>query len=322
MHAAAMSLAPLPGPLPGSVLVALSVGVRPIGSIYLVGGPEQFSPNPESLAGLPSAETLEAMSSLVALSLERAAAVEKLVDAQAAAQSDRLRATLLDAVTHDLRTPLTSIKASVTSLLTQAALRPDQRQELLTVIDEESDRLNHLIAEAVEMAQLDAKAVRLDRRPHALARLIGDALASVRSRWPDRAVALVTGRSHEHLPDAMVDEALVAKVLLHLVENAAKYSSKGAPIAVSIERHGPWLQVAVTDHGPGIPEKEQARIFDKFYRSPAHRYQAQGSGMGLPIARAIVEAHGGTLTVESTPAEGSTFRFTLPVGDRAANPHP
>ncbi len=315
MHAAAMSVAPLPGPAPGSMLVALAVGVRPVGSIYLVCGPGELT-DPE---GLPSAETLEAMSSLVALSLERAAAVEKLVDAQASAESERLRATLLDSVTHDLRTPLTSIKASVTSLLTQTALRPDQRQELLTVIDEESDRLNHLIAEAVEMAQLDAKAVRLDRQPHVLAELVGDALESVRSRWPDRTVSLVTEKmQQEQLPDAMVDEALVAKVVLHLVENAAKYSAKGAPIAVAIERHGAFLEVSVTDHGPGIPEKEQVHIFDKFYRSPAHRYQVQGSGMGLPIARAIVEAHGGTLTVTSSPGEGSTFRFTLPCIERTA----
>ncbi len=309
LRSAAMSTTPLAGPIPGSVLVAMTVGVRPIGSIYLACDSDEVFPEAQ---GLPSAGTLEAMSSLVALSLERAAAVEKLVDAQAAAQGDRLRATLLDSVTHDLRTPLTSIKASVTSLLSQTALNPDQRRELLTVIDEESDRLNHLIAEAIEMAQLDAKAVRLDRRPHVLSRLLGDVLDSVRSRWPDRAISPAMGKAGR-VPDALVDAALVAKVLMHLLENAAKYSTPGTPIDVSIARRGSWLEVSVTDRGPGIPEREQARIFDKFYRNPAHRSRVQGSGMGLPIARAIVEAHGGTLTVESTPGEGSTFRFTLPV---------
>jgi two-component system sensor histidine kinase KdpD len=316
LHAAAMATAPFAGPAPGSVFVALAVGVRPIGAIYLACDAEEFFPH---APGLPSAGTLEAMSSLVALSLERATALEKLVDAQASAQSDRLRATLLDSVTHDLRTPLTSIKASVTSLLSQTTLKPDQRQELLTVIDEESDRLNHLIAEAIEMAQLDAKAVRLDPRPHALAQLLGDVLASVRSRWPDRAVSLVTAKMQsEPLPDAFADEALIAKVLLHLVENAAKYSTPGTPIRVSIERRGAWLEVSVADQGPGVPPKEQERIFDKFYRNPAHRYRVQGSGMGLPIARAIVEAHGGTLTLNSAPGAGSTFRFTVPCAERAA----
>ncbi len=306
LQAAADARGPLAGPVAGSVLVPLAVGVRPVGAIYLACETAEIFPHAQ---GLPSAETLEAMSSLVALSLERAAAVEKLVHANAAAESDRLRATLLDAVTHDLRTPLTSIKASVTSLLSQTALRADQREELLTVIDEESDRLNRLIAEAVEMAELDARSVRLDRQADAIVPLFEEVLEGAAPRWPDRAVRL-------HAADpgcrAHIDRALVAKVLLHLVENAAKYSAAGAPITVSVEPRGKSVLVSVADRGPGIEPAEQRRIFDKFYRNPVQRYRVQGSGMGLPIARAIVEAHGGTLTVESSPGAGSTFRFTLP----------
>ncbi len=307
LQMASAATAPFAGPSAGSVLVPLSVGVRRVGAIYLACESGEFYPASESL---PSPETLEAMSSLVALSLERAAAVEKLVDAHAAAESDRLRATLLDAVTHDLRTPLTSIKASVTSLLSQTTLREDQREELLTVIDEESDRLDRLIAQAVEMAELDARSVRLDRRTVALAQLFEDVLEGVRQRWPGRVISL---RAKEPAARAFVDPALAARVLLHLVENAAKYANPGTAIDVAIEARGRWLHVLVSDHGPGIPVAEQRRIFNKFYRSPEQRYRVQGTGMGLPIARAIVEAHGGTLTVESVPGEGSTFRFTLPV---------
>ncbi len=303
LQAAARATAPFAGPAAGSVLLPLAVGVRPVGAIYLESESEGVFP---AARGLPSAETLEAMSSLVALSLERASAVGKLVHAEAAAESDRLRATLLDAVTHDLRTPLTSIKAAVTSLLSQGGLRADQREELLTVIDEESDRLNRLIAEAMEMAELEARSVRLDRHMCALGPLFAEVLEVARERWPERVVSL-TGDAR-----AFVDAGLVRKVLLHLVENAAKYSTTGGAIYVAVTGRSRWVEVAVGDEGPGIAEAEQVRIFDKFYRNEKERYRVKGSGMGLPIARAIVEAHGGRLTVESEVGEGSVFRFTLP----------
>ena len=301
LRATALASRATPSVAPGSALVPLAVGVRPIGAIYLEFG-----------AGgtVPTTGTLEAMSSLVALSIERAGAVEKLVHAQAAAESDRLRATLLDAVTHDLRTPLTSIKASVSSLLSQTGLRADQREELLNVIDEESDRLNRLIAQAVEMAQLDAGAVRLDRRAYPLNALIEEVLETARPRWPERTLLFDSPGAGK--TDALIDAALVAKVLLHLLENAAKYSPEGTPITVTLKGKGKWLELAIVDQGPGISAGEQQRIFDKFYRTAAHRYRVPGTGMGLPIARAIVEAHGGTLTVESAPGHGSEFRFLLP----------
>ena len=312
LQAASAAAEPLAGSSSGSVLVPLAVGTRPIGSIYLACASAAAYPRASQL---PSAETLVAMGSLVALSLARAAAMEKLVHAEAAAESDRLRATLLDSVTHDLRTPLTSIKASVTSLLSQAALRADQREELLTVIDEESDRLNRLIAQAVEMAELDAGSVRLDRGSYALVPLFAELLEASQHRWPDR-IVLIEGRADTS--NALVDPALVAKVLLHLVENAAKYSTAGRPIVVRVEASltepARWVCVSVADQGPGIASSEQERIFDKFYRNAAHRYRVQGTGMGLPIARAIVEAHGGKLGVESAPGWGATFSFTLPAG--------
>ena len=294
---------PHAGPAPGSLLIPLAVGVRPVGTIYLAGVASAGA------AELPADETLEAMSSLVALSLERAAAVERLVHVEADAESERLRATLLDAVTHDLRTPLTSIKAAVTGLLSQTALRADQREELLTIIDEESDRLDRLIAQAVEMAELDARAIRLVPRRTKVALLLEDGLESARRRWPARPIKVTVA---SELAEAAVDPQLIARVLLHLIENAVKYSAPATPIAITVRPEGRWLAVAVCDQGPGIAHGEQARIFEKFYRSPAKRYTAPGTGMGLAISRAIVEAHGGRLTVESTPGAGSTFAFTIP----------
>jgi len=257
-----------------------------------------------------SQETLEAVGSLIAVAIERAAAVEKVTRTEAARESERLRSALLDSVTHEFRTPLTSIKASVSSLLTQPQLAPDERQELLTVIDEESDRLNRLVGEAVEMAQLDANEVKLELHPHAIREVIDAALDESKQVLEGHPVEV---RVPEQLPLALMDASWITKVLRHLLENAVKYSQPGSPIFVSAEVKGDRLVTNVADRGSGIDDLERSLIFDKFYRGQSQRYRVQGTGMGLAIVKAIVEAHGGRISVTSQLGHGSVFSFGLPI---------
>jgi two-component system sensor histidine kinase KdpD len=257
-----------------------------------------------------SNETLEAVSGLIAIATERAGAVEQLTRTEAARESERLRSALLDSVTHEFRTPLTSIKASVSSLLGDSDLGPDQHRELLTVIDEESDRLNRLVGEAVEMAQLDAHEVKLEIQPHAMREVIETAIKQSSELLEQNPVEV---RLPPELPLAMMDATWITKVIHHLLENAVKYSQPGSPIFVSSEVKNHRLITNVADRGSGIDDLERSLIFDKFYRGQSQRYRVQGTGMGLAIVKAIVEAHGGRIGVTSQVGHGSVFSFGLPL---------
>src|SRR5262249_19888952 len=184
----------------------------------------------------------------------------------------------LDSVTHEFRTPLTSIKASVTTLRTGTALTREQHEDLLAVIDEESDRLNRLVGEAVEMAQLDAREVKLELQPHAMREVVDAAVTESKQLLSDQRGGI---RRPEHLPRALMDVAWLKKVLQHLLENAAKYSPAGSPIFISSEVKNDRLITSVADRGSGIDDLERSMIFDKFYRGQSQRYRVQGTGMGL-----------------------------------------
>jgi two-component system sensor histidine kinase KdpD len=296
-------LQPLFRPAPDGqpTAIPLHIGVRPSGSLLIE-------------AATLSRETMEALSGLVSMSIERAQALENSARSEAAQESERLRTALLDSVTHELRTPLTSIKASVTALLSQQALDDASRTELLTVIDEESDRLNHLIEQAVEMAQLDANKVHLELRPQPIAPIIHEAVdqfqAECRAAHQPRDIRIALSAT---LPEILADAAWIHKVLANLIGNAIKYSPASQPIFVSADRQGSMLAVSVADRGAGIDPQEQEMIFDKFYRGQDQRQRVSGTGMGLAISRAIVNAHHGLITVTSQVGHGSVFTFTLPL---------
>jgi len=260
-----------------------------------------------------SRQTLEAIGSLVAISVERAGAVEKLSRAEAARESEQLRSVLLDSVTHEFRSPLTAIKASVTSLLGSPnhspGHSPEERQELLTIINEESDRLNRLIGEAAEMAQLDANKVEFRFASAPIGPVVEDALDELKQLLVQHPVEV---RIPAALPHARMDPAHIKEVLVHLIENAAKYSPAGAPIRVTAENKDEMLTINIADRGPGIDDFEQSLVFEKFYRGRNQRVQVHGTGMGLAICKAIVEAHGGRLGVTSQLGHGSVFYFSLP----------
>ena len=281
--------------------VPLRIGVKPVGSLGLEGA-------------VLSRETLEAVGSLIAISIERAGAVETLTRAEAARESETLRSALLDSVTHEFRTPLTSIKASVTTLLSTPQIDSEGQKELLTVIDEETDRLNRLVGEAAEMAQLDAQQVELRRETYTVRRVVEAALEKSKQLLAGREVKL---QLPESLPPVRIDLERIAEVLVQLLENAAKYSPPGTPITISAEPAGTMVDLSIADRGPGIDDMEQSLVFEKFYRGRDQRYRVQGTGMGLAIAKAIVEAHGGNIGVTSQLGSGSVFHFTVPAGQEA-----
>jgi two-component system sensor histidine kinase KdpD len=276
--------------------VPLRIGVKPVGSLGLEGA-------------VLSRETLEAVGSLIAISIERAGAIETLTRAEAARESEKLRSALLDSVTHEFRTPLTAIKLSVTTLLSTPQIDADGRKDLLNVINEEADRLNRLVGEAAEMAQLDAQRVELRRETYGVRQVVDAALEKSKQALAGREVKL---HLPESLPSVRIDLERIAEVLVQLLENAAKYSPPGTPITISAEPDGKMVDISVADRGPGIDDMEQSLVFEKFYRGRDQRYRVQGTGMGLAIAKAIVEAHGGTIGVTSQLGSGSVFHFTVP----------
>ena len=281
--------------------VSLRVGVKTVGALAVAGG---------NL----SRESLEAIGSLAGLAIERARAVEQVTLHRAAQESDRLRTALLDSVTHEFRTPLTGIKASVSSLLTTPSLSDDERKELLTVIDEETDRLNRLVGEASEMAQLDSGMVKLDLKSHDIADAIDSALEATRHSLQKHKVEISIASG---LPPVTMDVERIREVITHLLENAGKYSPAATSITVTAEHQGRNVVVSVADHRPGIDSFDQPLIFEKFYRGRNQQYAAHGTGMGLAIAKVIVEAHGGTIGVVSQLGSGSVFSFTLPLQSAA-----
>jgi two-component system sensor histidine kinase KdpD len=273
------------------------MGVRSVGTLGLTGS-------------IPSRETLEALGSLIATAIERAATMEKLSKTEAARESDRLRSVLLDAVTHEFRTPLTAIKASAQTLLSGVDLDRSQRTELLNVIDEESDRLNRLVGEATEVAQLDAHKIELRIHPYQIREAVDAAIEESKPALLHHPVEVVIP---DGLPPVAMDLDRIAEVLQQLLDNAGKYSPPETHIQITAELRRSELVVSVADRGSGVDDIEQTMIFEKFYRGRNQRVSIQGTGMGLAIVKAIIELHGGTVGVTSQVGRGSVFHFTLPM---------
>jgi two-component system sensor histidine kinase KdpD len=266
------------------------LGGRPLGSMALIGP-------------LPSEQSVRAIMHLMAITIEKARALEDAGHAEAARQGEVLKSALLDSLAHDIKTPLTSIKAAVTSLLASSA-----ESELLTIINEEADRLNQLAAEVIEMARIEAGKLHLEKRSVAVADLIGGALSELTPALKGRPVAVDVPAG---LPAAEADLEFVQQVVKQFVENALKYSPEGSPLSISAALRSGKIVIGVADRGPGIEENERARIFDKFFRGRRHRFETKGTGMGLAIAKGIVEAHGERIWVESEAGQGAAFYFSL-----------
>lgn len=255
-------------------------------------------------------------------------AFELASETEALRRSERLKSALLDAVSHDIRTPLTSIKASVTTLLNDSAapraresagLGDEGREEMLQIIDEETDRLNRFIESLIELAKIQAGEIRPKRESSTVGDIIEAALSKAAKQLKERPVNVMVA---DGLPDVNVDSALISEALFALVENAAKYSPAGEEITVEAWKEDDMrIGFAVEDRGPGIDDAVREKVFDKFYRaiheSDAGVLYPQGTGLGLSIAKGIVEAHKGTIRV-ADPVRGSRgarVEFTLPGTD-------
>ena len=244
-------------------------------------------------------------------------AFKSATEAEALKHSERLKSALLDAVTHDLRTPLTSIKASVTTLLDSEGghrtieLNGEGRAEFLSIINEETDRLNGFIEGMVQLARIEAGSVVNNGTLASVEEIITIAL--------ERADSIIQGHHVEvtmqtELPLIRVDARAIAEVFYNLIENAAKYSASGTTIWITARSHGNAVLIAVEDEGGGIPIEMRERVFEKFVRLDNER--AEGLGLGLAIARGIVEAQEGRIEIGTGPNEkGTKITVTLPIGD-------
>jgi K+-sensing histidine kinase KdpD len=253
---------------------------------------------------------------------------ERSSQAKALKHSERLKSALLDAVTHDLRTPLTSIKASVTTLLSElyavernesaAVLGNEGRKELLQIIDEEADRLDRFIESLTKLARIGAGEMYMRRQVCSIDEIITAALKRAEPRTREHQIEVWV---EEELPPVKVDEPAIAEVIYTLVDNAAKYSPPHSSIRISATpKDDGNILVSVEDEGPGIREDMRERVFEKFFRAMrdgdiGDRMSA-GSGMGLAIAHGIIQAHGGQIWIEAGKAgRGAKFVVTLPIGD-------
>ena len=281
----------------GLCFIPLRMGINEIGSIGIA---------KTSL----SDTTLESLGSLITIAIERARAIEQVGKIEALRENERLKSALLDAITHEFRTPLTSMKLSVTGMLSDLQFDREQCRELLAMINEGCDRIDQLVGEVSEMSRLESGEIKLDFARHSVAELVEAALSGCESALETRPIE--HGIANQEVP-IRADLFWAAKILGHLIRNANLYSSPDKPIAIRTETKDGFVVFSVADQGPGIDPSEVRRIFEKFYRGKEHRCRVQGTGMGLPIAKAITEAHGGTMTVISKPGEGSIFTFSLPI---------
>ena len=250
-------------------------------------------------------------------------AFDRASEAEAVKRSERLKTALLDAVTHDIRTPLTSIKASATLLLEDreeteelAKLSPQEQQAMLEVITHGADRLDRFVEGIVDLARIEAGDISLHRNWGSVDDIIDAALAQAEPLTRNHEINVVVA---EELPVVRVDARAVTEVIYALLDNASKYAPPGSVITIEAHRAADdVIEISVEDQGPGIPMNLRERAFEKFYRIAGNGADGRtgGIGMGLAIAKGIVEAHGGRIWIENAKSDhGARIVFTVPVGD-------
>ncbi len=286
-----------------ATVVPIGFGGRHLGSIGVAG------------SAIPSDVALQAIAQLVAIAIERGRAQEAENRIAAARQNEQLKSTLLDALAHEFKTPLTSIKAATTSLLPRSDLDAVGR-ELLTVVDEEADRLTSLVSDSIELARFGSGPVSLDRQFWSAEALISSSINQLRALFEGRQVDVTI---EPDLPLLEIDRNLTELVIRQLIGNALKYSSPSSTIHVAAAAEENKAVISVHNAGKEIPPSEQEMLFEKFYRSADAKGRVSGTGLGLAIGREIVEAHGGRIWVDSTPGTGVRFSFTVPFSDLPAS---
>src|SRR5947207_1593146 len=243
--------------------------------------------------------------------IERARLRRESLQIELLKRTDALRAALLSSVSHDLRTPLSSIKAAASSLLQEDVQWDEEaRRSFALAIEHEADRLNRLVGNLLDMSRIEGGALKPEKEWYPVDELIHDVLDHMQPVLQGRTV-----QTHlpEDLPPAELDYLPMDQVLTNLIENAVRYTPPESPIEVSAQIDGEQMVISVADRGPGIPPVDLERIFDKFYRVLGTQHTT-GSGLGLAVSKGLVEAHGGRIWAENREGGGAVFRFTLPVG--------
>ena len=277
-------------------ITAIRLGSEPIASLAIQG-----TRTPDSV--------LQGIANLVAIGLERARAQDLAHEIEATRRSEQLRTTLIDAMAHEFKTPLTSIRATTTLLLDSPDQALENRMELLKIADEEAQHLGNLIDDTVAMARLDTGHIKVNPEILDILEIIDEVVESLKTELQGRSLEIVR---ENKVSASAFDRNLIKLALKQLVDNAVKYSLPGTPLKIRMHQDNRSVAVEVIDQGQGIPVQEQSRIFERFYRSPSVQHQIPGSGLGLSIAQSIARAHGGDLSVTSCPGE-TTFRMVLPV---------
>ena len=280
-----------------ALIVPVKLGSASLGSLGVAGDT------------IPSEVAMQSVAQLVAIAIERTRAQEISARLEASRESERLKSTLLDALAHEFKTPLTSVKAATTTLLT-SSLNPADERELVTVVDEEADRMTRLVSDSIELARIGSAPIATKSELQSAGEIIASATENLR--------ALLDGRElkveiNPDLPAIYADKTLTELALRQILTNALKYSPAGSAITVEARQHGAFVLIKVTDLGPGISPEEKTRVFDKFYRAPNVRQRIPGTGLGLSITREIIESQGGSVLLESDLGHGATFTITLPI---------
>jgi two-component system sensor histidine kinase KdpD len=287
------------------IYLPLALEDRLLGVLYL-------RPGDQRPPALHERRLIQALAGQATVVLERDRLARAELQARSLQEADRLKTALLSMVSHDFRSPLTSIKASVTGLLQEGiAYDPATQRELLRGIDQETDRLNGMVGNILALSRLEADAWRPRREPTPIAELVGTALGSFGAEENRRVeVHLAPG-----LPEVELDPVQMVQVLRNLLDNALKYSPKDRPVLLVAAHAGDRLALEVQDRGMGLPPGEEQRVFEPFYRAP-HLQESSlpGVGIGLAVCRGLVEAHHGTLTALRRPEGGTIFRIELPFG--------
>lgn len=265
-------------------------------------------------AGLPLPEgklrILDACSAQIALALERARLAMAAEEARLLKARENLERALLNSISHDLRTPLATVTGVLSSLREEGAvLNEKARRELLDTACGEAERLNRFVGNLLDMTRIEAGAVRLNIEPCDVQDLIGCALAALESRLGARRVEVNLAPG---LPLVPIDLVLMTQVLVNLLDNSIKYAPPGSPVEVIATAEEGWLVLEVVDRGPGVPEHDLQRVFDKFYRIPVPE-GAGGTGLGLSICKGFVEAHGGRIAAENRTGGGVRIVIRLPL---------
>jgi two-component system sensor histidine kinase KdpD len=288
----------------------------PLKSAAMVEGVLSLAPTDGRAVPEGKRRMLETCAAHIAMALERARLATAAEEARLFKARESLERALLNSISHDLRSPLAAVTGVLSSLRDERAVLDDQaRQELLETACGEAERLNRFVGNLLDMTRLEAGAVHLKSELCDVQELVGCALSAMEQRLGARRVEVMLAPD---LPPVPMDLVLMIQVLVNLLDNAHKHAPPGSDIGLIGRVEEPWLVVEVVDRGPGVPEQDLQRIFDKFYRIPVPE-GAGGTGLGLPICKGIIEAHGGMIRAGNRSGGGLKVEIRLPLPAEGSN---